>query len=198
MAVSVPQSRLTLHVRHGSVLVVRPLMHSMTPTSNEPRIIEWARYPAALVMVFLVSVATLFMSGAFCQALPRLAISDIFAFVSSSIVAFMGVFCGSFCFRHAKRPFGSVFLLMFGLGFYVCFMAREDILRGDPFHFPFGGFVMLAIGGGAAVGLQYWLRPNTAPEPTVAAPSASDTPSNLEAGGDSMSASGDGGSALDR
>ena len=40
--------------------------------------------------------------------------------------------------------------------------------------------------------------PNTALEPTAAAPSVSATPSDPKAGGDSTSASGGGGSALDR
>lgn len=42
------------------------------------------------------------------------------------------------------------------------------------------------------------LMPNTALEPTAAAPSVSDAPSNPKAGGESTSASGGGGSALDR
>ena len=40
--------------------------------------------------------------------------------------------------------------------------------------------------------------PNTALEPTAAAPSVSDAPSNPKAGGESKSASSGGGSALDR
>jgi len=42
------------------------------------------------------------------------------------------------------------------------------------------------------------MTPNTALEPTAAAPSASDAPGNPKAGGESTSASGGGGSALDR
>jgi hypothetical protein len=69
-----------------------------------------------------------------------------------------------------------------------------------------GYFTETALWGiGVVLLIRYVLRdfgrkssPNTALEPTAAAPSVLDAPSNPKAGSDSTSASGGGGSALDR
>jgi hypothetical protein len=91
------------------------------------------------------------------------------------------------------------------LQFVVCL----PLMFGDtpPAHplFPMffvilGGHALLfAVGfSSKVVGRYVPAAPNTALEPTAAAPSVSDTPNNSKAGGDSTSASSGGGSALDR
>jgi hypothetical protein len=138
----------------------------MTPTSAKPQVSDWVRYPTAVVVAFLASVATAVIFGilAMCIGLviapgshPEL--NTVVNFCCELSLGFSGVFLGSLCFRHPKRFFGSVLLLLLGIGYSFLFLYGTTVENGHLF--PFGYFSLVAIGGAAAVACIYWRqRPN--------------------------------------
>lgn len=156
----------------------------MTPTSGKPHISDWVRYPAAVVVAFLVSVTTLVLfnglmfvfyssSPVLGNALP-MCVPLLQEFCGPLLIGFNGVFFGSICLRRCKRPFGSVLLLVLGLWFYSLFTGSTDIARGESFRFDV--LFLIAIGGAAAVAWYYWRQPPNPAQPTATAPSDSTKP----------------------
>jgi hypothetical protein len=153
----------------------------------------FARYVAAIAVSFVVS-STIFMPSLLLFAWAGI-LGLVLTFMT---IGFCGVFSGTFCLPKASRRAGSLVLLAFGLFYSAYTLVSMDILRAENNNFPFVWLIPLAGGGLIASFLFRRRPPNTALEPTAAAPSVSATPSNPKAGGDSTSASGGGGSALDR
>jgi hypothetical protein len=171
----------------------------MTQTSSKTEKSEWARYLVAVVVMLIAAVATglLFIGLIALVGDSSYTLVCILAVCCALFPGFSGVFFGSLCFQPYKRLFGSLLLLVLGLGFYVLVVAPVSAIRGD--RFPFLGLCVTGIGAAAAVAFRYWRQPpNTALEPTAAAPSVSDVPGNPKISDLSTPASGGGGSALDR
>jgi energy-coupling factor transporter transmembrane protein EcfT len=133
----------------------------MTPTSAEPQVSDWVRYPAAVVVAFLALVATAVLYGILAEGIrlviapgPHTVLDTVAALCSEVSLGFSGVFLGSLCFRRPKRFFGSVLLLLLGIGFSFRFLYHTTVERGDSF--PSGYFSLVAIGGAAAVAFIYW------------------------------------------
>ena len=164
-------------------------LHTMT--SAKPQISDWARYPASVVVAFIASVITGILYGMLCFGIldTTPVLSIVLPLFFAPLVGFNGVFFGSLCFQRSKRVFGSVLLLVLGLGFYLFFIGTATTARGESFSL--GGVFMTAIGGAAAIALCYWRQPpNTSLQPTAAAPSASDEPGNPKSDEESASPSG--------
>lgn len=160
---------------------------------------SWARYPAAVVVAFVASVATGVIytvigaaTGMTSDSSPTL--SDVPPAIFNFLAGFAGVFFGSLCLRRCDRLFGSAGLLVLGICFEVLMLGSAH----GEFHFPRGA-IATGIGGLLVVGIWFGCRPpNTALEPTAAAPSISDVPGNPKVCDSSTSASGGGGSAFGR
>jgi energy-coupling factor transporter transmembrane protein EcfT len=126
----------------------------MTPKTSEPQVSDWVRYPAAVVISFLVSFPVFILLGGWGTTGGPL------------FAGFSGVFCGSLCFRRSKRFFGSVVLLLLRVGFSFRMLYHTTVERGDSF--PFADFILAITGGAVAVVLIYWRQqPNKSPEPTA-------------------------------
>jgi len=137
----------------------------MTPTPAKPQFNDWIRYPAAVVVALLASVATAVLLGMLGQIIRPVIVTGshpvldtVAAFcveVSFKVsLGFSGIFVGSMCFRRTKRFFGSVLLLLLGVGFTFRILYVTTVERGDSF--PFGYFSLVVIGGAAAVAIIYW------------------------------------------
>jgi hypothetical protein len=138
----------------------------MKPKSAQVQISDWFRYPAAVVAAFLASFATAVLFGSLA-AIIRITpgshplLVTVAAWCIELSLGFSGVFVGSLCFRRSKRIFGSILLLLLGVGFAFRFLYDTTVGRGDSF--PFGYFSLIAIGGTTAVIIIYWRQqPNQA------------------------------------
>jgi hypothetical protein len=123
------------------------------------------RLLAAVVVSFLVSMVIFgfFTSIWAVFILPFIPDSwnGVLWFGTFTIVGFAGVLTGSFCLPRAHRWFGSLVLLMLGVGFASFWIITTYYGRpegGSLFGFLFGD-LPLAIGGIIPVILNYLRRP---------------------------------------
>jgi len=164
--------------------------------NHTPPKTSWVRYPAAVVVAFVASVATFVIygiigvsTGMTSDSSPTLSVVLPASF--NFLAGFAGVFCGSLCLRRCDRLAGAAGLLVLGICFEVLMLGSAH----GEFHFPLGA-IATGIGGLLAVGLFLWRKPpKNALEPTAAAPSVSDEPGNPKAGDMPTSSSGGCGSA---
>ena len=66
------------------------------------------------------------------------------------VMGFCGVSAGSFCLERASRRFGSIFLLILGLSYYVHWAYFIKYREGESEAHPYGwlwGLAALALGG---------------------------------------------------
>jgi ABC-type polysaccharide/polyol phosphate export permease len=78
-------------------------------TSAKPQFSDWARYPAAVVVALIASVATGILYGMLCFGILDTTpiLSLVLPLLFAPLVGFNGVFFGSLCFKRSKRVFGS-------------------------------------------------------------------------------------------
>jgi hypothetical protein len=122
-------------------------------------IITFARYVAAILVAFVVSIFVFFLFFAVSSDFelwkqPIWVTWWVVGFMTT-LAGFSGVFVGSLCFEHAKRLEGAVVLLIFGLLF--CFWFQCLVMGGEA-H-PGGWFWWLGtagLGGLGAVILAFW------------------------------------------
>ena len=72
-------------------------------------------------------------------------------------VGFCGVFSGTLCLPRSNRRFGSVFLLILGLAFYIYTLSRLNLLWSVDNSFAFVWLVPLG-GGGTIASLVLWRK----------------------------------------
>jgi hypothetical protein len=114
------------------------------------------RYPAAIVVAFVASMATvIYLPGLFPERIQNddSTFWDFAWFFSTGLA---GVAAGSFCLPRYQRWIGSWCLLLLGLGFafFVFCACSEDDSGGDNL-FP---LVPLAAGGIIPVVIHYLFR----------------------------------------
>jgi hypothetical protein len=137
-------------------------MSEITPKSS------WVRFPAAIVVAFVASVATEVIFAIFdllthitSDSYPVLSV--VLAAFSNFVVGLCGVFFGALCLRASERGSGAVVLLALGISFEFFIFGSAH----GEFHFP-RGVIATGIGGLMAVALCYWRTPpNKSPEPTA-------------------------------
>jgi peptidoglycan/LPS O-acetylase OafA/YrhL len=116
------------------------------------------RYPAAVVVAFMASIATsIHLPDLFQMWDPNdsSVFGDSVCFFSTGLV---GVTTGSFCLPRNQRWIGSLCLLFLGLGFAFCISsaASEDDSWGPDFSL----LMPLAAGGIIPVVIHYLLKNN--------------------------------------
>ncbi len=111
----------------------------------------FVRYAAAIFVAFVVSYMVLFLAilvgNATLSDLPEWT-GTIGLFITCIAVSFCGVFSGALCLNRSSRGFGSIFLLLLGLG-YDIFMTNH--MRVVTSAFPYIWILPLTIGGATAV-----------------------------------------------
>jgi O-antigen ligase len=130
------------------------------------------RYIAAILVAFVVSIAASF---SVVLVLPFIFFGEKAALVVSSVcfgfVGFIGVLAGTFCLERDSRRFGSLVLIVLGLGFYAQLWLRLNYERPEYHPREFPHFWPLAIGGLVAV-VYFFLKsaPNKSLQPTAGRP----------------------------
>jgi hypothetical protein len=128
-------------------------------------IITFARYMAATIVAFVISMIVFILFAAILLILDSGKLSESIALSVYVIAlvggAFSGVLVGSMCLQQTSRWEGSIILLVLGLAFYintVLFMEYPEIQVTQYF---LGGLGLLALGGSGAVILFFRRRPKT-------------------------------------
>jgi hypothetical protein len=138
------------------------------------KIREWIGYAAAIPVAFAVSIITLIICIFLGQSIMQLTgitfhsspiLLNACDFVPIGLVGFSGVFFGALCFPRSNRKFrnrvfGSLLLLVLGLGFETLFFiplsTHEKIMLKDILR----DIIPTSIGGLAATALHYLRRPS--------------------------------------
>lgn len=123
------------------------------------------RYPAAIVVAFVASIATM---SYLPDLLPQWSMNNDSSFGGSVClfsIGLGGVGAGSLCLPRNHQWIGSIFLLLLGLGFtfFVSYMFSEE---DDSIISDLLSLVLLATGGLIPVVIHYLLsnkRPIKAP-----------------------------------
>jgi hypothetical protein len=110
------------------------------------------RYVTAIFVAFIVSILSLFST---IWVPPFMFFGEradlVVASICIALVGFAGVIAGTFCLERASRQFGSLVLLVLGLGFYSQLWLRLNYERPEYHPREFPHFWPLAIGGLVAV-----------------------------------------------
>lgn len=126
------------------------------------------RYPAAIVIAFVASIATLCYSPEFSQPWAPNDDSTFWGFIWFFKYLFstgmVGVAAGGLCLPRNQRWIGSLCLLFLGLGFTLWVSLL------DPGTFNFFLLVPIAAGGIIPVVIHYLLRPKSAQTSSIDAP----------------------------
>jgi hypothetical protein len=134
------------------------------------KIREWIGYAAAIPVAFAVSIITLILFDFLAYSIGITSHSSPILlkacdFVPFGLVGLSGVFFGALCLprsncKFRNRVFGSLLLLVFGLGFeillFIPLSTHEKIMLKDILRY----IIPTSIGGLAATALHYWRRPS--------------------------------------
>lgn len=123
-------------------------------------ITTFARYAAAVIVACGTSAAIFFSVSfgfMFVSIVSRGMFDSFYQYLMFAVfpvMGFCGVFAGSFCLERASRRFGSIFLLILGLAYYVHWAYFIKYREGENEAHPYGwlwGLAALALGGVVAL-----------------------------------------------
>jgi hypothetical protein len=144
--------------RHESAVAQLFSLGGCVTMSDIPKHNSWVRFPAAIIVAFVASVATIFIyafigvsTGMTSDSSPVL--SAVLPASFNFLAGFTGVFFGSLCLRRSDRLVGSAGLLALGLCFEVLMLGSAH----GEFHFPLGA-IATGIGGLSVVGFYFWRK----------------------------------------
>jgi hypothetical protein len=115
------------------------------------------RYPAAIVVAFVASMATVIYVPSLFPEWIQNDDSPVWGFVWLSSTGLAGVAAGSLCLPRSHQWIGALSLLFLGLGF--TFVVPSLVTDDDPGICNFFSLLALGIGGIIPVAIHFLLRP---------------------------------------
>jgi len=142
----------------------------------------WLSYLAAVAMAFVgaygAALVGMMLMGIFVGSDPTPTMLSIVLWVLFCTgIGFGGVFCGGLCFTFNKRTFGSIILVLLGVGAELYVTLSIAVGRGEPI--PWGLIVLTGFGGVLAVLFQRWRRQSKEAEPAASSTSTDPREHNL-------------------